>query len=280
MFDELDAALTRLLDRAGAPAELRAADVSFETPGKDFKPSLPTINLFFYEASEDVDLRALEPRREDTGTRVIARQPPMRAECQYLLTAWAPAGTDAALRVGIEHELLGLAMAWLTQFPVLPDDVMGQALASQPAPIPLRVGRHVHARETVELWNALGAPPRPGAWVAATISLELKTAGVDAPRVDAVELRLDDPLNESSFALAGRVVEAGTTHPVPGARLELKPTGRSATTDASGRFRFANVRTGGYELTVAAPGYKHQRRSVVVPPDAAGAYDTELAPAG
>ena len=46
-----------MLDDAAAPADLRAADVSFDTPDKDFKPAQATVNLFLHEVIENRALR-------------------------------------------------------------------------------------------------------------------------------------------------------------------------------------------------------------------------------
>ena len=46
MFHDLDSTLTAILDDATAPKELRDADVSFETPDRNFAPGRPTVNSF------------------------------------------------------------------------------------------------------------------------------------------------------------------------------------------------------------------------------------------
>ena len=38
MFDDLDATLRAVLADAAAPADVRTAEVSFDTPDRDFKP--------------------------------------------------------------------------------------------------------------------------------------------------------------------------------------------------------------------------------------------------
>jgi hypothetical protein len=57
MLHDLDASLRRLLGDADAPAELRAADVSFVTPYRDYAPSQPTVNLFLHQVHEHAELR-------------------------------------------------------------------------------------------------------------------------------------------------------------------------------------------------------------------------------
>ena len=49
MFHDLDSTLTAILDDGTAPTELHDADVSFETPDRNFAPAQPTENLFLFE---------------------------------------------------------------------------------------------------------------------------------------------------------------------------------------------------------------------------------------
>lgn len=58
MYQDLDKTLNNLLNDATAaaiPAELLAADVSFQTPDKNYKPTTPdtAVNLFLYEVKEN-----------------------------------------------------------------------------------------------------------------------------------------------------------------------------------------------------------------------------------
>jgi len=58
MFHDLDSTLTAILDDGTAPTELRdAADVSFETPDRNFAPGQPMVNLFLYLPERFKDFR-------------------------------------------------------------------------------------------------------------------------------------------------------------------------------------------------------------------------------
>jgi hypothetical protein len=46
MLHDLDATLRAVLTDPAAPADIRTAEISFETPDKDFRPAQPTVNLF------------------------------------------------------------------------------------------------------------------------------------------------------------------------------------------------------------------------------------------
>jgi len=178
MFDDLDASLQRLFTDPAAPQPLRDADVSFETPGRDYAPTRPTVNLFLHEVRENRALRDPVPVLDRSGPGLLLRQPPLRVECGYLVTAWSDPTTGAAVRVGQEHRLLGLALAWLARFATIPPAYLAGALAGQPFPPPTTVARPQAPTEPGQFWTALGVPPRPslGLWVTAALDLGMTTA--------------------------------------------------------------------------------------------------------
>ena len=67
MFADLDATLRAMLPTRPPPAAARSADVSFDTPDKDYKPSQATVNPFLYDVAENRELRDPAPPRELAG---------------------------------------------------------------------------------------------------------------------------------------------------------------------------------------------------------------------
>ncbi|MBM2613992.1 DUF4255 domain-containing protein [Actinoplanes sp. LDG1-06] len=159
MIDELDTTIAALLDDAEAPAELRAADVSFAGPDKDFKPAQPTVNLFLYALRENRELRATTPVYQRTNdTTYKSTPPPARVDCTYLVTAWSP--KSGGLRVAEEHRLLGLCLWWLGHFPLI-----------GPAQLPAEVARAPEDRSMGQFWSALGIVPRAAFDLTVTVAL-------------------------------------------------------------------------------------------------------------
>ena len=68
---------------------------------------------------------------ERNGDVYASRPPPLRVDCTYLTTAWS--SKPAALKVEEEHRLLGLALPWLSRFPVIEDRFL-QGKLQEPAP--------------------------------------------------------------------------------------------------------------------------------------------------
>ena len=87
---------------------------------------------------------------------------------------------------------------------------------------------------------------------------------------------------ELLFAIGGRAVDDATPpEPISGARVSLSEIGAAeplltATTDTDGRFRFANLLAGAYQLRAAATGYQPADQEATVPATRADEYRVTL----
>lgn len=155
------------------PGLIAQTSITFATPGKGFPPpgvSLPAINLFLYDLQENGEYRATRGAWEERPDRThVRRPPPVRVDCHYLVTAWAPDGAPNPEQD--EHRLLGAAMAVLLRFRELPRAVMLGELANSPHAVRASALRSEGARSLGELWSALGGAPRPAFNYTATIAL-------------------------------------------------------------------------------------------------------------
>ncbi|HVQ93800.1 MAG TPA: DUF4255 domain-containing protein [Mycobacteriales bacterium] len=191
MFDDLDLSLQQLLADPAAPAPIRDADVSFETPARDYAPPRPTLNLFLHQVREHRTLREPAPIVDRSGPSVLRRKPPMRVECGYLVTAWSDLTAGSAVRVAQEHRLLGLALAWLAGFGTIPARHLQGLLAGQEFPPPVLVaGPRPAEDDPGQFWTALGVPPRPALSLSATVALDLGAVTDLGPLVRGSEVRL------------------------------------------------------------------------------------------
>jgi hypothetical protein len=87
VFQDLDKTIETILNDDGAPAELKAAQVSFITPDKNFTLNGATVNLFLYEVKENRDLRDPTPIIEKINGGFVRKEQPLRVDCSYIVTA-------------------------------------------------------------------------------------------------------------------------------------------------------------------------------------------------
>lgn len=204
VFHEVDTALRAWL-HMGLPA---GTEVSFDIPGKSFREQSrkrPTVNSFLYRVRQDPNRLAgnwVGVRARDG--RVIGRQPPIRHyRVYYLLTAWT--GDPES-----EHELLGTVLATLALQDTIPLPHLTGSLLEAGEPIPVTVADPEFPAASMDVWQALGIPPRGSLDLVVTTPLvpPLITDLAPAPRqleVDAESKPRPDTPGEPA---AGRVSSA------------------------------------------------------------------------
>jgi hypothetical protein len=212
MIRDLSETLQAVLDDPALAKEkpfrkLAEAQVAFERPSEQFKPSQTTVNLFLFDIRENMELREKEPLVERRNGQALIQRPPIRIDCSYLLTAWAAGGTGPEL-VLEEHELLGQAMQVLARYPTIPEKFLQGSLKEQGRPLPLRVGgtNKGEMKDPADFWAALGNKLRPALIVTAT--LELQTSAPEtAPLVSTRRLRLGLREDQAKSGLIKNTVE-------------------------------------------------------------------------
>lgn len=279
MFQDLDSTLQAILDDPAAPAQLLAADVSFETPEKGYAPGQPTVNLFLFDVHENRSVRDPVPIKSLNGSSFERRRPPLRVDCSYLVTSWS--NDVGAIKVAAEHQLLGQALIWLSRFPTIPASFLQGGLTAQSFPPPSLVAQ-LDSQNVNEFWSALGTSPRPTFTVIVTIEMELNVAVLDGPPVVTKEMRLEQldlpATQEAWFQIAGTIREALTNNPIANATTTLVELGRSVQTDAQGRFTFSEITGGGHTLRAEAAGFATLDTAITVPGAVLNAYDVDLTP--
>jgi hypothetical protein len=263
MFHDLDASLRALLSDPAAPAELRGADISFDTPDRDYRPGQATVNLFLHEVAENRELRDEARVVALSGSGYTSRLPSLRVDCTYLATTWS--SQAAGLKAREEHRLLGLALTWLSRFPVIDERFLQGALKTpaQPYPVPTVVGQTKEGQAMGHFWSALGISPRPAFSLTVTITVEPFDEVEQFTEVRQLRLQttsLDDP------QLAGQVLDPQLA-PLPAATVTLIDQDGgvvdSRNSDRLGIFTFRAVEFAAYTLRVQAAGYPDQEQSVI-----------------
>ncbi|MFE6922884.1 Pvc16 family protein [Nocardia sp. NPDC057663] len=258
MFQDLDASLSALITEAGAPPELRAAEVSFRTPDKDFHPTPATMNFFLHGVQENRTLHSSVPLVDRVGENFVTAPAPIRVDCTYLVTAWS--GQNGDLRVAEEHKLLGAALGWLARFPVLNDERLVGSLRTPPQiyPVTTQVATLRTDESFAHFWSALGVPPRPGFSVTVTLT---PPPVPDPEPLSPVRHVSVEAASREFPAFVGRVLDAALTA-VPGATVSVLEKNIATVSDQRGRFRFTALDFGDYTVKVQAPAHSDFQQPV------------------
>lgn len=175
MIKDLDQTLKALLLR-DLPADLaNQVMISFATPDDQFPPqsvTLPAIDLFLYDVTENLDLRSNEvylTRRSD-GTGTLERAP-VRVDLSYLVTAWPSESVPDAAED--EHHLLGEVMCVLLRHRTIPEEVLQGVLKEQTPLLPVTSLQPGRLQSLGEFWQALGGKPKAALNYQVTLSVDV-----------------------------------------------------------------------------------------------------------
>lgn len=283
MFQDLDSTIEKLLHDSQAPAELKGADVVFETPKKGYGSGTKAdVNLFLYEIKENRALRDPMPFVERQNNGYSKKIPPLRVDCSYLVTTWS--NDKQHQIVSYEHMLLGKTLAWLSSFPTIPEAyIAAGGLSGQIYAPPTMVAQMDGGRNMGEFWTALGIPPRPYFNLVVTITMDLKSIIARSAAVTTLTTGFQQG-NEIASAeervlIGGRVMNANNgpianAKPVADAWVRVDETGETQVTNELGQFVFASLQHGKqYTLRARVIGLGEVPRQVVNVPSPSGEYD-------
>lgn len=271
MFQNLDLTLHNLLKDLNVEPTLAGVEVSFKRPDKVVSFDDPTIDLFLYAVRENRLLRDPVPLIEwdAAAGEYVRKRPPLRVDCDYLVTAWSKKPLDAGVEE--EHRLLAQALAKLSIYPVIPDGFLQGDLFDSPFPVPLWVAQEEDGKNLGEFWSSLGISPRASFHLMATIAISFKQTELAGPPVTTRTLLFDDDVDETTpaadpiYSFGGTVRDGVTTVPVFEATVTLDGK-RSVETNEQGRYVFTGVAAGTYTVE-ASKGAKNADITVDIPPD-------------
>jgi hypothetical protein len=265
MFNDLDASLTQLINDAPLTEmpELHNADVSFVTPENAFAPGQPTVDLFLYEVRENRNLRDSRPLVERNGDHFTTRPAPLRADCAYIVTAWA-AGPAGAARVAAEHQLLGQTLGWLSRFSTLPDRYLQGALGTPDRlyPPPALVAQFDPNQNAGDFWVAMGIPPRPAFGLTVTVEIELgEPIGGHLVTTHGTATAGDAPW----VGIGGRIVDSVAGDGIEDAVVDILDLRLRTRSGAEGHYAFPRVIPGAHQIRVIGRGFQPKTQPLVVP---------------
>lgn len=176
VLHEIDAALRAML----AAVLPEGTPVRFDAPDRTWRAGdVRGLDVFLYGIREDLSARSAHwSEQRDINGRVVSRQPSIRRyNANYLITSWAD-------DPGEEHRLLGLTMAALAMYEVIPSEYLVGSLLAAEVPVGIAVAHPDYGGVTADVWAALGIAPRVSldVVVAASLVPALVTNLADAPR--------------------------------------------------------------------------------------------------
>jgi hypothetical protein len=274
MIRDLSSTLLAILTQPTVPAELANAQILFDQPSDSFRPTQTSLDLFLYDIRENVTLRSNEPAIARVAGKAIIRQPPLRADCSYLVTAWAVGGADLPLQ---EHRLISQALQILSGYPIIPASLLVGGLVGQEPPLPMLVARTDGLKNPAEFWTALGTRLRPSFTLTATISIDvfppdtLPIASTSA--IQLAQLGLADTRRDG-FRIGGVVTDAAG-QPVAGATVTVVERNLQVPTNAKGEYHLGIVPAGSYTIRLQSGGSAREV-TIAVPPSTGSSYDFQL----
>ncbi len=280
MFQDLDRTLQQLLTDNAVPPSLAGVDVTFVAPDQNFNPAQLTLSLFLHGVHENRVLRDPVPITELVGGAFVRRTPPLRVDCDYLVTAWS--NQPAAAGVVEAHRTLARALTKLSRFPLIPSAYLQGAMVNQPFPVALWVAQPDDTKSLAEFWSALGMPPRASFHLMVTIALDLEVDVPEGPPVVTKEIDLHAGMEQNApvdtvFGIGGVVRDANTAAAIAAAQITLDDI-QIVSTDTDGRFRLSNIAAGNHTLKATAAGFSDKTQAITVPAAAINAYDVDLSP--
>src|SRR5262249_40992836 len=180
-----------------------------------------------HEIRENRELRDALPIVDHVDGQFVRRQPPVRVDCTYMVTAWSNQAKE--LKVAEEHRLLSQALLYLRRSPTIPVRFLADtALANQPFPLPTMVADVEPTKNLAEFWSALGTAPRPLFHLVVTLAMDLEIKAREGPAVVMKEIRIT-PMPENGakeplavwFQIGGTVSNSNTLKAIPNAQVTL-----------------------------------------------------------
>jgi hypothetical protein len=264
MLNAINQAFASLLWERGL-IDPQDVDVRFDVPSEEWVDSLtrPTINAFLIELRENTEKRDNAPVTTINGGRAERRMAPRRIDLTYMVSVVTADIED-------ENELLWRVLATLLKHQQFPSDVLPDSLRGVTPPLVARIAAKEEARNTFDIWSALGTDPRPAICYIVTAPMDLAVA-IEAPlvltrtaRYRRMGARVEQPAHDVGVQIGGFVRNhAGE----PVANVLVSPNGaeHGCMTRADGQYVLRGVPEGTLRLTVRKDGREQKTVEVHVP---------------
>src|SRR5919206_2580089 len=263
MLADLDETLRGLLKEELGRHGFEGIEIPFDAPNREWSGQLsaPAVNLFLYDMRESEEDRPSGWTKQRIGDTFVEGPPPMVMDASYAITAWAQAVED-------EHRLLSQVLAVLYAYPHLPEDALNGRLrnGSQALTIKAKVGQA--KGDKADFWTAVGGQYKASLDYVVRLSVESGVKRqIPQVRTQTIRTRLADgpPSAVVEMHRTGGTVADADGAPVKDAWVTLPESGRFASTDAQGRFRFDRLTPGRHKLQVRTKDGREASADLDVP---------------
>jgi Pvc16 N-terminal domain/Carboxypeptidase regulatory-like domain len=263
MLADLDESLRTMMKGELERHGFEGIDIAFDAPTRDWAGQLsaPAVNVFLYDMRESEDDRPSGWTKQRIGDEFVEGPPPLVMEVSYAITAWAQAVED-------EHRLLSQVLAVLYAFPHLPEEVLNGRLrnGSQGLSIKTKVGQA--KGDKADFWTAVGGQYKASLDYVVRLSVESGfRRQVPQVRTQTIRTRLMDapPRAVVEMHRTGGTVADGSGEPIEDVWVTLPDSGRWASTNAEGRFRFDRLTPGTHRLLARTADGREASADLEVP---------------
>src|SRR5436190_2297147 len=263
MLADLDETLRGMLKSELERHGFEGIEIAFDAPTREWSGQLsaPAVNLFLYDMRESEEERPSGWTKQRVGDEFVEGPPPMVMEISYAITAWAQAVED-------EHRLLSQVLAVLYAYPHLPEDALNGRLrnGSQELSIKTKVGQA--KGDKADFWTAVGGQYKASLDYVVRLTVESGTRrNVPPVRTPTIRTGLIDGPTRAVVEMhrTGGTVSSADGEPLKDAWVALPDSGRFASTDARGRFRFDRLTPGTHRLEVRTLDGREASANLSVP---------------
>jgi hypothetical protein len=246
MLADLDETLRGLLKDQLGRHGFEGIEIAFDAPTREWSGQLsqPAVNLFLYDMRESEEDRPSGWTRQRVGDEYVEAPPPLVMEVSYAITAWAQAVED-------EHRLLSQVLSVLYAFPHLPEEALNGRLrnGSQSMTIKAKVGQA--KGDKADFWTAVGGQYKASLDYVVRLTVEAGSRRrVPQVRTQTIRTRIIDgpPSAVVEMSRAGGTIADAEGEPLYNVWVALPDSGRYASTDTAGRFRFDRIAPGRHKL--------------------------------
>jgi hypothetical protein len=263
MLADLDESLRTMLKGGLENHGFEGIEIAFDAPTREWAGQLsaPAVNLFLYDMRESEDDRASGWTKQRIGDEFVEGPPPLVMEVSYAITAWAQAVED-------EHRLLSQVLSVLYAFPVLPEEILNGRLrnGSQSLSIKAKVGQA--KGDKADFWTAVGGQYKASLDYVVRLTVESGfRRQVPQVRTQTIRTRLKDgpPSAVVEMHRTGGTVADADGEPLADVWVTLPDSGRWASTNAEGRFRFDRLTPGKHRLLARTADGREAAADLEVP---------------